>query len=72
MGIKSKGITASAFTNGSEKESTKRIYTEDEKRRMRIAIQNASSLTEMAKLEQDLAEGRIPTYVLEGVVEEET
>jgi hypothetical protein len=33
---------------------------------MRAAILNASSLAEMARLEKDFAEGRIPAYILEG------
>ena len=33
---------------------------------MRAAILNASSLAEMAQLEKDFAEGRIPAHILEG------
>ena len=33
---------------------------------MRAAIKAAGSLAEMARLEKDFAEGRIPAYVLEG------
>jgi HJR/Mrr/RecB family endonuclease len=66
MGVKSKGFTVPTFTNGSNDPGKDRIYTEDEKKRMRAAILNASSLAEMAKLEKDFAEGRIPAYILEG------
>lgn len=66
MGIKSKGFSLPA-TNGNDAAYGKeRIYTEDEKRRMRAAIQAAKSLTEMAQLEKAFAEGKIPAYVLEG------
>ncbi|RMZ72549.1 U2 small nuclear ribonucleo A [Pyrenophora seminiperda CCB06] len=62
---KSKGFVVPTFasTDDSGKE---RIYTDDEKKRMRAAILNASSLAEMARLEKDFAEGRIPAHVLEG------
>jgi U2 small nuclear ribonucleoprotein A' len=33
---------------------------------MRAAIQSAGTLAEMAKLEKDFQEGRIPAHVLEG------
>ncbi len=66
MGVKSKGFVVPSFTNGDEASSKDRIYTEDEKRRMRAAILNASSLDEMARLEKDFAEGRIPAHILEG------
>ncbi|KAF3003749.1 hypothetical protein E8E13_009596 [Curvularia kusanoi] len=66
MGIKSKGFSLPA-TNGNDAAYGKeRIYTEDEKKRMRAAIQAAKSLTEMAQLEKAFAEGKIPAYVLEG------
>ena len=64
-GQKSKGFVAS-YTNGADSPTKERIWTEEEKTRMRAAIKNASSLAEMARLEKDLAEGRIPAYVLEG------
>ncbi|PVI03613.1 U2-associated snRNP A [Periconia macrospinosa] len=66
MGQKSKGFVVPTFTNGSDSPSKDRIYTEDEKKRMRAAIKAATSLSEMARLEKDFAEGRIPAYVLEG------
>lgn len=65
MGVKSKGFAAPT-TNGSDGHNKDRIYTDDEKRRMRAAIQAASSLAEMARLEKDFAEGRIPAHILEG------
>lgn len=66
MGIKSKGFTVPTFGNGGDDSGRERIYTEDEKKRMRTAIQNAKSLDEIAKLEKDFAEGRIPAHVLKG------
>lgn len=66
MGVKSKGFVVAALADGGDASSKDRIYTDDEKKRMRAAILNASSLTEMAKLEKDFAEGRIPAYILEG------
>jgi hypothetical protein len=66
MGVKSKGFVVPSFTNGADDSTKDRIYTDDEKKRMRAAILNASSLAEMASLERDFAEGRIPAYVLEG------
>jgi hypothetical protein len=66
MGVKSKGFVVPSSTNGDDKATKDRIYTEDEKKRMRQAILTASSLAEMAKLEKDFAEGRIPAHVLEG------
>lgn len=69
MGVKSKGFVVPTFTNGADSStssSKQRIYTDDEKKRMRAAILNASSLAEMARLEKDFAEGRIPAHILEG------
>lgn len=65
MGVKSKGFVVPNLTEGPESSNKERIYTDDEKKRMRAAILNASSLAEMAKLEKDFAEGRIPAYILE-------
>ncbi|KAF9694655.1 hypothetical protein EKO04_007587 [Ascochyta lentis] len=65
MGVKSKGFVVPT-TNGSDGYGKDRIYTDDEKKRMRAAIQAASSLAEMARLERDFAEGRIPAHILEG------
>jgi U2 small nuclear ribonucleoprotein A' len=65
MGIKSKGFVVPTM-NGSDGSSKERIYTDDEKKRMRAAIQAASSLAEMARLEKDFSEGRIPAHILEG------
>lgn len=66
MGVKSKGFVVPSFANGADGSSKDRIYTDDEKKRMRAAILNASSLAEMARLEKDFAEGRIPAHILEG------
>lgn len=65
MGVKSKGFVVPAM-NGADSSSKDRIYTDDEKKRMRAAIQAASSLAEMARLEKDFVEGRIPAHILEG------
>ncbi|EUC50694.1 hypothetical protein COCMIDRAFT_80993 [Bipolaris oryzae ATCC 44560] len=62
---KSKGFVVPTFANGPDS-SKERIYTDDERKRMRAAILNASSLAEMAQLEKDFAEGRIPAHILEG------
>ncbi|KAF2129288.1 small nuclear ribonucleoprotein U2, A [Dothidotthia symphoricarpi CBS 119687] len=66
MGVKSKGFVVPSFENGADDSTKERIYTDDEKKRMRAAIQAASSLAEMARLEKDFSEGRIPAYILEG------
>lgn len=66
MGIKSKGFVVPTLIDGSESSNKERIYTEEEKKRMRAAILNAKSLAEMAKLEKEFAEGRIPAHILEG------
>ncbi|KAF2031488.1 small nuclear ribonucleo protein U2, A [Setomelanomma holmii] len=66
MGVKSKGFVVPSFANGVDDSSKERIYTDDEKKRMRAAILNASSLAEMARLEKDFAEGRIPAHILAG------
>ena len=65
-GQKSKGFVPQSYANGGDSPSKERIWTEEEKSRMRAAIRNAKTLAEMARLEKDLAEGRIPAYVLEG------
>lgn len=65
MGIKSKGFVVPSLANGGDAPAKERIWTEEEKRKMRAAIKAAGSLAEMARLEKDFAEGRIPAYVLE-------
>ncbi|KAF7442320.1 U2 small nuclear ribonucleoprotein [Pyrenophora tritici-repentis] len=62
---KSKGYVVPMLENGDDS-GKERIYTDDEKKRMRAAILNASSLAEMARLEKDFAEGRIPAHILAG------
>jgi hypothetical protein len=66
MGVKSKGFVVPTTNGAADTHAKERIYTDDEKRRMRAAIQAASSLAEMARLEKDFAEGRIPAHILEG------
>lgn len=66
MGVKSKGFVVPSFADGADSSTKERIYTDEEKKRMRAAIQAASSLAEMARLEKDFSEGRIPAYILEG------
>jgi len=66
MGVKSKGFVVPTTNGAADAYGKERIYTDDEKRRMRAAIQAASSLAEMARLEKDFAEGRIPAHILEG------
>ncbi|KAF2750530.1 L domain-like protein [Sporormia fimetaria CBS 119925] len=66
MSKKSKGNTASTFSNGDVDQSKQRIWTEEEKRKMRAAIARAGSLAEMAALEKEFSEGRIPKHILEG------
>ncbi|KAF1965364.1 small nuclear ribonucleo protein U2, A [Bimuria novae-zelandiae CBS 107.79] len=65
-GQKSKGFVVPTFTNGADTPTKDRIWTEEEKNKMRAAIKNAKTLAEMARLEKDFSEGRIPAYVLEG------
>lgn len=66
MGVKSKGFVVPTFSNGDDGKFKERIWTDAEKKKMRAAIQAAGSLAEMARLEKDFSEGRIPAYVLEG------
>lgn len=67
MGEKSKGfVVPTTNGGGADAHGKERIYTDEEKKRMRAAIQAASSLAEMARLEKDFAEGRIPAHILEG------
>lgn len=66
-GTKSKGFVVPSFANGGDDSSAKeRIWTDEEKAKMRAAIKSAGSLEQMARLEKDFLEGRIPAYVLEG------
>jgi len=65
-GVKSKGFVVPTTNGAADAYGKERIYTDDEKRRMRAAIQAASSLAEMARLEKDFAEGRIPAHILVG------
>lgn len=63
---KSQGLIVPTFTNGSDSNAKERIYTEEEKAKMRAAIKNSKSITEMASLEKEWQEGRIPAYILAG------
>lgn len=40
-------------------------YTDAQKKAIQRLVQNATSLEEMAKLEKDIQEGRIPAHLLE-------
>ncbi|KAF2677139.1 U2 small nuclear ribonucleoprotein A [Lentithecium fluviatile CBS 122367] len=65
-GTKSKGFVVPSFANGdADAPAKERIWTEEERAKMRAAIKAAGSLEEMARLEKDWMEGRIPAYVLE-------
>jgi len=66
MKIKSKGGFVPTLPGDEDRNAKQRIWTDEEKRKMKAAIQRAGSLAEMAALEKDFAEGRIPKYVLEG------
>ncbi|KAH7130301.1 U2 small nuclear ribonucleoprotein A [Dendryphion nanum] len=61
LGVKSKGFVVPSFNDDT---TEKRIYTDEEKKKMQAAIRNAKSLDEITRLEKDMAEGRIPAYVL--------
>lgn len=63
MGVKSKGFVVPTLTDGSDNASKDRIYTDEEKERMRAAVHSAMSLDEMAKLDKDFAEGRLPAHI---------
>ncbi|KAH9881903.1 hypothetical protein J1614_001074 [Plenodomus biglobosus] len=63
MGVKSKGFVVPTLTDGSDNSSKDRIYTDEEKERMRAAVHGAMSLDEMAKLDKDFAEGRLPAHI---------
>ena len=67
MSTKSKSFVVPTFSNGDDTSapSGRRIYTENEKKRMRLAITNATSLEEVTRLEKDWNEGRIPAHLLE-------
>ena len=69
MGIKSKGVVVPTFStaNGDASGHKERIWSDEERKRMRAAIQGASSLAEIARLEKDFAEGRMPAHLMDGV-----
>lgn len=71
-GTKSKGFVVPSFENGEDAAVKERVWTEEEKAKMRAAILSAKSLEEMAKLEKDWREGRIPAHVLAGPEARET
>jgi hypothetical protein len=55
-----------AITSGDDVTMKDRIWTDSEKAKMRAAIKSAKNLEQMAYLEKEMMEGRIPAYVLEG------
>ncbi|OQO09520.1 hypothetical protein B0A48_04922 [Cryoendolithus antarcticus] len=62
---------AAPTTNGAP--SAKRVKLSDkEKLRMEALVKNAKSLAEIAKLEKDISEGRIPASVLDSEAMDET
>ncbi|KAF2268810.1 L domain-like protein [Lojkania enalia] len=65
MGIKSKNFILPTHTNGESESVKERIWTDEEKRKIRAAIANAGKLEDLAKLEKAFAEGKIPAWVLE-------
>ncbi|KAF2467634.1 U2 small nuclear ribonucleoprotein A [Lindgomyces ingoldianus] len=64
MGNKSKGFVVPSFASNGEKTSQQRIWTDEEKRKMKKAIEDARSIDDIGKLEKDFSEGRIPAWVL--------
>jgi hypothetical protein len=65
MGTKSKGFVVPTFANGAEESQKNHILTDEERRKMKLAIQAAPSLEVIESLEKDMLEGRIPKWVLE-------
>ena len=62
MGVRSKGFVVPSYT---ENDARVTNYTDAQKEAIQRLIKNASSLEEMAKLEKDVQEGRIPVHLLE-------
>lgn len=66
MGVKSRtfDVPSAGLTNGPSSSSTSKVsrvkLTEKEKKRVELLIRNAKSLQEIARLEKELNEGRIP------------
>ena len=66
MGVKSRtfDVPSSSFANGSVSSSSDKVsrvkLTEKERKRVETLIRNAKSLQEIARLEKELNEGRIP------------
>ena len=63
MGIKSRtfDVPSSGLANGMSSDKVSRVkLTEKEKKRVESMIRNAKSLQEIARLEKELNEGRIP------------
>lgn len=61
-GIKSKTFDAGGVngTSGPRSKGMRTQLTESEKKRVQDMVKNAKSLAEIARIEKDLAEGRIP------------
>jgi len=61
MSIEPQSAKALPATNGDEKSFSKKyIHTKEEADRIKAAIKAAGSMEEIARLEKDLAAGRIP------------
>ncbi|KAF2728987.1 U2 small nuclear ribonucleoprotein A [Polyplosphaeria fusca] len=69
------GLTVPRFANGAaaaDKETgVKKMYTQEEQERFRKMVGAAKTVDEVARLEKDWAEGRIPSEVLRGDAMEE-
>lgn len=62
LGVKSKGFVVPSFSDDSAREAN---YTETQKKALKALVENATSLDEIARLEKDIQEGRIPPHLLE-------
>ncbi|KAF2121117.1 U2 small nuclear ribonucleoprotein A [Lophiotrema nucula] len=72
MGVKSKGFAVPTYANGEGEKVKERIWTAEETKKMKLAIQNAKTFAEVTRLEKALQEGRIPPEVLRGLDDMDT